>query len=174
MKEINYKNFKRIYFCGVCGVSMSGLAKHLSINGHIVGGSDKNTCDVYEDLQKFNVQVFQGNSRKNISAFNPDLVVYTSAISTNGPELTFAKEQNIPTIKRSQLLGLVVKEYSKSIAVAGCHGKTTTTSMIANILICAGVNPTVFLGGYQKVYGNYLNGSGKICLCEACEYQKNF
>lgn len=174
MKKINYKKFNRIFFCGVCGVSMSGLAKHLSAKGFIVGGSDKDVCELGESLSQMGIEIYQGHSHKNILHFAPDLVVYSSAVSLKNAELTLAKEMGIPVIKRSQLLGSVLEDFAKSIAVSGCHGKTTTTSMISQVLISSGVKPTVFLGGQSHEFGNYLKGENSICVCEACEYQKNF
>ncbi len=164
------KNVK-VHFIGIGGINMSALAKHLKMQGFIVSGSDicvNNTAE----LRSLGIKVFNNHSQENVK--KADVVVYTSAIKSDNPELDYAIKNNLILVKRSELLGQIMAKYKKSIAISGSHGKTTTTDMIANMLICANLKPTVFLGGRDKSFGNYLCGSGDIVVVEACEYQKNF
>ena len=159
------------HFVGVGGVSMSGLAKHLILNGAKVSGSDNNAADVLEQLRTVGVKVYSRHSPSNVKG--ADVVVYTSAVSDDNCELKFAKHKKLTIYKRSELLGKILDSFQKSIAVSGSHGKTTATAMIAHALICAGVDPTVFLGGEDKTFGNYRNGESGVVVSEACEYKKN-
>jgi len=150
---------------------MSALAKHLSEQGYLVSGSDISRNNTKE-LKALDIKIYNRHDEKNV--IGCDAIVYTSAISENNPELVYAIKNNIPLIKRSQLLGQIMDRYKISIAISGSHGKTTTTAMLANVLICANLCPTVFLGGSDKNFGNYLSGKGDIIVAEACEYQRNF
>ena len=165
------KNRQKVHFIGIGGVSMGGLSLHLKNKGFIVSGSDtcgKNT--VFIRKQGIIVQ----NQHKKENVESADIVVYTSAIKEDNVELIEAKQKGLTLIKRSELLGQVLDEFSMSIAVSGSHGKTTTTDMIANVLVEANLDPTVFLGGEDKNFGNYRFGNGNIVLAEACEYERNF
>ncbi len=166
-------NFSRIYFCGILGVSMSGLAKNYALQGKIVGGSDEN-IDVDNALSIYGVKVYHGHSEKNVQEFSPDVFVYTSAVKDDNPELLYAKKMGISIFKRSEVLGHIVSGYPIRIGVSGSHGKTTATAMIAKCLIDGKKSPKVFLGGESLQFGNFFNGKGQIALCEACEYNKNF
>ncbi len=161
----------KVHFIGIGGINMSALAKHLYFLGFTVSGSDICANSTLE-LKALGITIFIGHKAENVQ--NADLIVYTSAISDDNPELTYAIKNNIPLLKRSQLLGQIMASHKRSIAISGSHGKTTTTDMLANMLICANLSPTVFLGGEDKNFGNYLSGSGDIVIAEACEYQKNF
>ena len=151
---------------------MSGLALHLLSNGVGVSGSDVCESEITERLQSAGAEIYLRHTAKNVK--NATLVVYSSAISEDNPEIKQAKKQNIPILKRSELLGEFIKDCKKSIAVSGSHGKTTATAMIASVLKNALLKPTVFLGGESVEFGNYLLGNGDIAVCEACEYRKNF
>ena len=168
--KLSQKN-KKVHFIGIGGVNMSGLAKHLIAQGFAVSGSDICTNNLAE-LKSLGITVYDGHSQKNLQ--NVDVVIYTSAVSEDNPELKFARENNIAILKRSELLGQIMDEYKISVAISGSHGKTTTTDMIANMLINANLSPTVFLGGEDKNFGNYISGTGDIIIAEACEYQRNF
>ncbi len=165
------KKIKKVHFIGIGGVNMSGLAKHLATQGFVVSGSDIYTKNLAE-LKSLGITVYDNHNQKNLQ--NVDMVIYTSAISEDNPELNYAKNNNIPLLKRSELLGQILDGYKTSIAISGSHGKTTTTDMIANMLINANLSPTVFLGGEDKNFGNYISGTGDIIIAEACEYQRNF
>ena len=169
-KKLSLKN-KKIHFIGICGASMSGLAMHLKNKGFCVTGSDLNPSGVKNLLEKQNITVFDKHEELNVS--DCDAVIYSSAISQDNIELKFAKNKKIPIFSRSQLLGEIISEYKKSIAVGGSHGKTTTTAMIASILVLANKTPTVFLGGESLDFSNYIFGKGHFAVTEACEYKKN-
>ncbi len=151
---------------------MSGLAKLLSKRGYEVSGSDRQASSTTRELEKRGIKVYYSHSSNNIDGV--DLVVYSSAIGEDNPELSFAKENNKLIVKRSELLGEILSSYKRSIAISGCHGKTTSTAMLAHIMTCARVSPTVFLGGEYGDYGNFLDGNGDLAIAEACEYKKSF
>ncbi|MBE7083259.1 MAG: UDP-N-acetylmuramate--L-alanine ligase [Clostridiales bacterium] len=173
MDKILLNNKKvKIHFTGIGGVSMSGLACFLSEQGLIVSGSDINKNENFSKLSELGITVYSKHSASY--AKNADAVVYTSAVGQSNPEIKFAKRKNIPLIKRSELLGRIMEEYKRSIAVSGSHGKTTATAMIADMLILSNMNPTVFLGGESSSFGNYRLGEKDLIVAEACEYQRNF
>ena len=162
-----------IHFIGIGGVSMSSLATLLHSSGHKITGSDSNISSNTEKLIKSGIKVSKGHSKENIKS--PDLVVYTAAISKDNEELCEAYNKNIPVIERSVLLGEIMRTYEFPINVAGTHGKTTTTSMLADIFLCARLNPTVSVGGnFSKIGGNLHIGTKKYFICEACEYVESF
>ena len=150
---------------------MSALAKHLNLQGFLVSGSDLSANNTAE-LKALGISVYDNHDEKNVK--DVDLIVYTSAIKQDNPEFIYAIKNGVPLLKRSELLGQIIDNYKTSIAISGCHGKTTTTDMLAKVLISANLNPTVFLGGEDKNFSNYLCGTGDIVITEACEYQKNF
>lgn len=166
------ENFKTIHFIGAGGVSMSGLIKYLLLQGKTVTGSDLSSNGRISELKKLGVKIYSKHSALNVR--RADAVVYTSAVSRDNPELKAAEKRKIPVFKRSELLGEVLKNFSRSVAVSGSHGKTTATAMIAKILIEAEKNPTVFLGGEDLSFGNFRRGNGEIVIAEACEYKRNF
>lgn len=166
------KKTVKIHFTGVLGVSMSSIAKHLSVCGYTVSGTDNDANGDYKSLTDFGVNARFKHSAKMVKG--TDAVVFTSAVNEKNPELKYAKRKNIPIFKRSEILGKIISQHKISIAVSGSHGKTTATAMIADMLICAGEDPTVFLGGESITFGNYRKGGGTFALTEACEYKKNF
>lgn len=168
-----FKNINNIFFIGIGGISMSGLAQIMLSRGCLVSGSDRENSQKTKDLKNKGANIHIGHDKKNIT--NPDLVVYTSAISDDNPEYLRAKELNIPLMDRAEFLGLLMKEYSETIAVSGTHGKTSTTGMISSILLKTRFNPTVLIGGeYDEIGGNIKLGDNKYLLTEACEYKRNF
>lgn len=173
MKNI-YSNFNRIFFSGILGVSMSGLCKHSLRMGKEVGGSDLNVGNYHGDLIDLKVTLYKNNLEENIASFKPDALVYTSAVYQSNKEIKYAIEHGVPCIKRSVFLNECLRSYKKRIGVCGSHGKTTTTAMLAHCFINEKLNPTIFLGGEDEHFGNYLYGEGQIALAEACEYRKNF
>jgi UDP-N-acetylmuramate--alanine ligase len=166
------KKIVKIHFTGILGVSMSSIAKHLSACGYLVSGSDNNANGDYKSLIDFGVNARFKHSAKKVKG--ADAVVFTSAINEKNPELKYAKRKNIPIFKRSEILGKIISHFQNSVAVSGSHGKTTATAMIADMLISAGKDPTVFLGGESVAFGNYRKGCGDFAITEACEYKKNF
>ena len=162
---------EKIHFIGVGGISMSALAEFCRLCGYEVSGSDRCGSEKLKRLSDIGVKVFIGHSPENVE--DADVSVYTSAISGDNPELVRAAKTS-RLLKRSELLGAILENYKKSVCVSGSHGKTTATSMIAHILICADKNPTVFLGGEDADFGNLRCGGNDYCVAEACEYKKNF
>lgn len=162
----------QIHFIGINGVSMSGLAKYCLACGYSVSGSDRDYSIQSERLTRAGAMFYKGHSPKNVG--DVQAVVYTSAIGKENPEIKEAIKRGIPIIKRSEFLGNVLRKYPNVIAVAGSHGKTTTTAMLWEILDAAGKDPTVFLGGDYGERGNFKMGKGKYAVAEACEYKKNF
>ncbi|EOD00338.1 UDP-N-acetylmuramate--alanine ligase [Caldisalinibacter kiritimatiensis] len=152
---------------------MSALAEILLSNGYKVSGSDMKYSPIIEKLRQKGAKIYIGHSEENIKDI--DLIVYTSAISNDNPELVKAKQLNIPTIDRATFLGQLMKNYENSIAVAGTHGKTTTTGMLSIILDNSEISPTILLGGkLDQIGGNVKLGDNECLLTEACEYKGNF
>ena len=171
-KNIFNSEKNKIYMLGIGGISMSGLAKHLSECGYTVSGCDLVKTSLTDDLERLGIKVNCGN---NCCDFNcTDALIYTSAIEHNNQLLKKAQKNKVPIYSRSQLLGKILSGYKKTIAISGSHGKTTATAMIADAVILAGLDPTVFLGGESVSYGNYRNGGENVAIAEACEYKKSF
>ena len=169
-----FKNAKHIYFIGIGGVSMSGLAEILTDRGYRVSGTDIKESPVTKHLESLGIHINYGHRAENITP-DVDLVVYTAAIQPTNPELMAANELNIPLMDRAHLLGEIMGEYANSIAVSGTHGKTTTTSMMAHILMEAALDPTVMIGGYLPLLrAGHRVGNGNTILLESCEYCDSF
>ncbi len=164
---------KFVHFIGIGGVSMSGIAKILLNRGYRISGSDISESESVKELRSLGAEVSVGHEGSNIN--NQDLVVYTSAVHDDNPEIIEAKKKGIELIDRATMLGLIMKDYKDAISVAGTHGKTTTTSMLAYVLIDAGLDPTVMVGGtLDGIEGNLRIGGGDAFLTETCEYMRNF
>lgn len=164
---------KNIHFVGIGGISMSGLAEILLHQGYVISGSDMKGSNITEKLKHMGVKVYESHNSENIK--NPDLVVYTAAVKKDNPELVKAESLGIKTIERSVLLGQIMKNFPFNINIAGTHGKTTTTSMIAMIMLEAGSDPTIHIGGeLNAIGGNTKIGNGKFFITEACEYVESF
>ena len=169
-----YQKYKNVYFIGIGGISMSGLAEILKSKSLNVSGSDIKTSDITNKLESLGIKVNIGHSSNNITE-ELDLVIYTAAVKKDNPELLKAKKLNITTIDRAELLGYIMSEYQKSIAISGTHGKTTTTSMISEILLSANMNPTISVGGIlPSIKGNTKIGNSEYFVAEACEYFDSF
>lgn len=153
---------------------MSALALLTHSLGYVVGGSDLVKNSQTNKLKSIS-KIFVGHSKDNVASFKPDLVVYTGAVKDTNPELVYCRETGIPTIERSEYLGNISAIYDNVIAIAGTHGKTTTTAMIGNIFRCAGLNPTIHVGGECLNFGsNVVLGSKRFFITEACEYKRSF
>ncbi len=164
---------KPIFFIGIGGISMSALAVILNSDGFCVYGSDFKESEVTEALRKNGIDVFIGHDAKNIG--DVSLVVYTAAIKEDNPELIKARSLGIPVIERAVLVGAIMKRYKNSIAVSGTHGKTTTTSMMTEVLLKAELDPTVLVGGMlSSIGGNLRDGGRDYLVTEACEYCRSF
>ncbi len=167
-------NNNYVYFIGIGGISMSGLAEILLNRGWAVSGTDISRNDNVVHLESLGVTVNIGHKAENIT---PDitLVVYTAAVKSDNPEIMAAKELGIETIERAELLGRIMAQYKTSVAVSGTHGKTTTTSMISEITMAADVDPTLSIGGIlPSINGTTRIGNGDYFVAEACEYCDSF
>ncbi len=174
MYIINFKQPLHIHFIGIGGISMSGLAEILLQEGFTISGSDSRESDLTRKLTSLGAVIYYGQSASNIKD-DTQLVVYTAAIHPDNPELREAVRKGLPTLTRAELLGQIMDNYKASIGVSGTHGKTTTTSMIAQILLKCDTDPTISVGGILKsIDGNIRVGNSDIFLTEACEYTNSF
>ena len=174
MYKIDFKNPVPVHFIGIGGISMSGLAEILMKEGFTVSGSDSQESDLTKHLRDLGARVTIGQAAANITD-GIEVVVYTAAIRPDNPEYAAAEAKGLPMLSRAELLGQIMTIYETPIAVAGTHGKTTTTSMIATILLDAGADPTVSVGGIiPAIASNIRIGSSGIFVAEACEYTNSF
>ncbi|MBR3934474.1 MAG: UDP-N-acetylmuramate--L-alanine ligase [Clostridia bacterium] len=163
-----------IHFIGIGGSSMSGLAEIALKQGFTVSGSDRSDSDKIKGLKEKGITVFPFHSAENITD-DISLVVYTLAVSPDNPELIEAKNKNISIMERGVYLGQICSHYKYSVAVAGTHGKTSTTSMLSSILLSADLNPAIHIGGiFPRIGSNVLASTGDYFVTEACEYHANF
>ncbi len=164
---------KPIHMIGIGGISMSALAVILKTDGFHVTGSDFKDSEAVQNLIHQGINVVIGHSGKNI--VNPAAVVYTAAISEDNPELIAARACGAPVVERAVLLGAIMKRYEMPIAVSGTHGKTTTTSMLSEVLLAAELDPTILVGGIlPSIASNMRIGSQNYLVTEACEYCGSF
>ncbi|MCR5590788.1 MAG: UDP-N-acetylmuramate--L-alanine ligase [Lachnospiraceae bacterium] len=174
MYNIDFSNPVKVHFIGIGGISMSGLAEILMSEGFPVSGSDRAASELTEKLESQGAVIHYGQRAENITD-DIGLAVYTAAIKEDNPEFARAKELGIPMMTRAELLGVIMKNYDKSIAVSGTHGKTTTTSMITSVLLAAKKDPTVSVGGMlHLIGGNIRIGGYDVFVTEACEYTNSF
>ena len=174
MYKLKFNDPIHIHFIGIGGISMSGLAEILLEKGFTISGSDAKESDLTRMLASKGAQIFYGQSAENIIP-GIDLVVYTAAIHPDNPEFAEARSQGLPMLSRAELLGQIMDNYNNSVAVAGTHGKTTTTSMISEILLAAKSDPTITVGGIlPSIGGNLRVGHSGIFVSEACEYTNSF
>lgn len=172
--DLDLSLYDQIHFIGVGGISMSGLVEILLDMNHTISGSDIQSSSLTKKLQSKGAKIFIGHSADNITN-DTKLVVYTAAVKSDNEELVRAGELNIPTIERAPFLGQIMKQYDKSISVAGTHGKTTTTSMMSIILQEANTDPTILVGGHlDAIGGNVKVGKSPYFITEACEYVESF
>ena len=174
MYQIDFKCPIHVYFMGIGGVSMSGLADILHTEGFTISGSDNKESDYTRELSAKGISILYGQKAENITA-DLDLVVYTAAIRDDNPEFLAAKAMGIPMLTRAELLGQIMENYQSSIAISGTHGKTTTTSMMSQILLEAKLDPTISVGGIMPaIQGNIRVGGSEHFITEACEYTNSF
>ena len=163
---------QRVHFVGIGGIGMSGIAELLSNLGYAVSGSDLNPSEVTGRLQTLGVRVASGHEASHVGG--ADVVVYSSAVRADNPEIVEAHRRRIPVIPRAEMLAELMRLRS-GIAVAGSHGKTTTTSMVALVLERAGLDPTAVIGGRLSAFGsNARLGGGKYMVVEADESDRSF
>lgn len=174
MYQIHFDEPIHVHFMGIGGISMSGLAEILLNEKFTISGSDMNESDMTRKLVSLGASVAIGQKAENITD-DIDLVVYTAAIHPDNPEFKAAQEKQIPMLTRAQLLGQMMDNYKYPIAVAGTHGKTTTTSMLTHILLAAEKDPTISVGGIlDAINGNIRVGQSDILVTEACEYTNSY
>ncbi|KAI4449832.1 UDP-N-acetylmuramate--L-alanine ligase [Eubacterium plexicaudatum ASF492] len=174
MYQINFKEPAHVHFIGIGGISMSGLAEVLLEEHFTISGSDAKESELTKKLEQCGAVISYGHSADHIRP-GTDLVVYTAAIHADNPEYMAAQEKQIPMLSRAELLGQMMANYKQSAAVAGTHGKTTTTSMIAHILLEAHTDPTISIGGILPAIGGNIHvGHSAYFVTEACEYTNSF
>ncbi len=174
MYQIDFSHPSSVYFAGIGGISMSALAELLADAGFRVSGSDKARSAQTSVLEAKGITVFYGQRAENITDVI-DCVVFTSAIHPDNPEYVAAHEKQIPCLTRGQLMGQIMKHYRMPIGISGTHGKTTTTSMISEILLRADMDPTLLVGGnLNTIHGNLRIGRSGYFVTEACEYTNSF
>jgi UDP-N-acetylmuramate--alanine ligase len=163
----------RVHFVGIGGIGMSGIAEVLLTLGYSVSGSDLHESELTERLRKLGAQMFIGHHEENLAA-NPSVVVISTAVKYSNPEVLEARRRQIPVIARAEMLAELMR-VKYGIAVAGSHGKTTTTSLVAAVLSAAGLDPTMVIGGRVRMLGtNAKMGEGEILVAEADESDGSF
>ena len=168
-----FKKAKRIHFVGIGGIGMSGIAELLLNLKFYITGSDINQSQNVKRLESRGINISINHNADNVK--DADVVVYSSAVKQNNPELIAAHKRNIPIIRRAEMLAELISLKQTSIAVGGTHGKTTTSSMIGTMLEEAGYDPTLVVGGLvRNLNSNVKLGSGDVIVVEADEYDRSF
>lgn len=164
---------KHIHLIGIGGIGVSGLAEMMLSRGYTVSGSDMKASLITERLAQRGARIYTGHAAEQVSG--ADLIVYSAAVREDNPELQQAKALGITAVNRAEMLGMLMQEYHNSLAIAGTHGKTTTTSMISVILEKGGFDPTMLIGGdIREIKGNAKTGRTPYLVAEACEYKDSF
>ncbi|MBR1867911.1 MAG: UDP-N-acetylmuramate--L-alanine ligase [Clostridia bacterium] len=169
MKEV--KKGLKTHFIGIGGISMNALAKYLISMGFEVSGSDSVKSKFTDEIEALGGEVFIGQDARNIG--EAQIVVYSSAIGEDNPELKEGRKRGLFVLSRAELLQMIAENFGSVIGVSGCHGKTTTTCMIAHIFRCAGKKFTSHIGGVDLILGNFFASGSEYFLTEACEFKKN-
>lgn len=174
MYKINFNEPVHIHFIGIGGISMSGLAEILLDEHFTVSGSDNKESSLTDHLVSMGAKVFIGQKASNIED-TVQVVVYTAAIHEDNEEYQEAVRRGLPMLSRAELLGQLMTNYKIPVAVAGTHGKTTTTSMFSHILLAGEKDPTISVGGILKaIHGNIRVGGSEVFVTEACEYTNSY
>lgn len=164
---------KHIHFIGIGGSGMYPLAQILHSKGYFLSGSDNNETDTLVAVRTMGIPVFLGQRAENIKG--ADLIVHTAAIMSDNPELIAAKESGVPVLERSDLLAIITEQFGNTVCVSGTHGKTTTSSMITQILKKRGDDITAVIGGkLPLIHGSGIAGKSDVMVCEACEFMDHF
>lgn len=167
-----FKQDQHIHLIGIGGSGMSGIAEVLLNLGYKVSGSDIHLSEVTKRLEKLGGKIYEGHNTSNIK--DVDVVVYSSAISRDNPEVSYARDKRIPVIPRAEMLAELMR-LKYGIAIAGAHGKTTTTSMISLVLTKAGLDPTVVVGGrFNDIGSNARLGNSEFMVVETDESDGSF
>ncbi len=169
----NMAAVRRVHFIGIGGSGMCPLAEILHAKGYALSGSDHSESDNVLRLRGMGIPVYTGHHPSNVEG--AELVVYTAAVPADNPELVAAAEKGIPVMERAKLLGWLSRQFPHTIAVAGTHGKTTTSSMLSQVLLEAGTDPSIFIGGrLPLINANGHAGTGDTMVCEACEFKDHY
>lgn len=164
---------KNLFFVGIGGISMNSLAKISHLHGYNVSGYDRTPSEITENLEKMGIKVCYESDEKNV--YDCDALIYTVAIPESNAEYSYAKSHSIPVISRADFLGYIMTGYTHRIGVSGTHGKSTTTGMIADVLVAAEKDPTVFNGAPMRINGSTdVIGKNEYFVFEACEYMDSF
>ena len=174
MYNLDFNTPANLHFTGIGGISMSALAEIMISRGFTVTGSDSHESKITDHLESLGAKIFYNQVAGNISS-NIDVLIYTAAIKQDNPELVKAKELGIPLLTRAEFLGQIMLNYPMAIGVSGTHGKTTTTSMLAQIMLEGNTDPTILVGGIMPaIHGNTRVGHSDKLITEACEYTNSF
>jgi len=168
-----FGKIKKVHFVGIGGIGMSGIAELLVHWGFSVTGSDLSPSENTRRLEKLGVKIFYGHRKENLD--DCDVLVYSSAVKPDNPEIKAAKKKNITILRRAEMLGEILKIKPVSIAIGGTHGKTTTTSMVGKIFTQAKLDPIIIVGGVVRSLGSPTRpGSGEFIIVEADEFDRSF
>ncbi len=171
---VDLKDYKNIYFIGIGGISMSGIALILKRWNYNVWGSNNVKSKQTDWVEKQGIKVNIGQVEDNITK-DIDLIVYTAAVKEDNPEMVKARKLGIKCVERGEFLGELTKLFKDTIGVAGTHGKTSTTSMLALSFIEAGLDPSIQVGAtLNAINGNYRVGNSDYFIIEACEYHNSY
>jgi UDP-N-acetylmuramate--alanine ligase len=168
-----FKKIKKVHFVGIGGIGMSGIAEILLSQGFEISGSDRASSEITQRLEGLGIKIYEGHSPENVH--DVDVLVYSSAVTLDNPEVKAAIEKKIPIIKRSEMLAECMR-MQYGIGIAGTHGKTTTTSMVGLTLTAGGIDPTIIVGGKLSGLGgtNARLGQGEFIVVEADEFDRTF
>lgn len=173
MNQNIFKNIKKVHFIGIGGIGVSALARMMLLLNKKVSGSDLAWSEAAKKIKKSGGRVLIGHQKSNLSK-KADMVIYSPAIKKDNPELNSAIKLKIPVYSYPEALGMISQDMF-TIAVAGTHGKTTTTAMIAEIMLAVGKSPTVVVGSFlKKQKENFILGRSKYFIVETCEYKESF
>ena len=174
MYNLDFNTPANLHFTGIGGISMSALAEIMISRGFTVTGSDSHESKITDHLESLGAKIFYNQVAGNISS-DIDVLIYTAAIKQDNPELVKAKELGIPLLTRAEFLGQIMLNYPMAIGVSGTHGKTTTTSMLSQIMLEGNTDPTILVGGIMPaIRGNTRVGHSDKLITEACEYTNSF
>ena len=174
MYNLDFNTPANLHFTGIGGISMSALAEIMISRGFTVTGSDSHETKITDHLESLGAKIFYNQVAGNISS-DIDVLIYTAAIKQDNPELVKAKELGIPLLTRAEFLGQIMLNYPMAIGVSGTHGKTTTTSMLSQIMLEGNTDPTILVGGIMPaIHGNTRVGHSDKLITEACEYTNSF
>jgi len=168
-----FRRIQHVHFVGIGGIGMSGIAEVLVNLGFRVSGSDLKASSVTERLQQMGIEIFEGHAAENVD--KPHVVVRSTAVRDDNPEIVEANRRSIPVIPRAEMLAELMRLKPHTVAVAGSHGKTTTTSMVATVLGHAGLDPTIVVGGVVGAFGSNAHlGTSDLMVVEADESDRSF